>query len=445
MLPSYVFWVVILGVIILSLKYISYYTIKPDRTRNNNKNQNNTSYDTFKFWYTLVFVFSMFINAYYLFYIMNTMNSLLWIIFVTHTIFGTFIGVLSDIFGSKNFCIIHSVIMIILFIFKQFESSYSTWLIMVLFGISTSILVSNFESWLICSYHNKDYSRQQLSNIVHDSYFYFSFFLITLCVIKIKTGITNDILCILLSITISFLIYNKWGQVNTSYGSRTNKSLTYRFNKKLKRAFNSFSIFDQRVIILCIIQSTFETSIYLFLLHVFKKYNETYLWIIIFQAFGCGTMISHLYNKNGALYIFIISFSSSMISLTMYLFSYNKININVLLCILFAVCSGLYYPVMCLLRNRYVTDSERTSIMNIFRIPLNIIILIVLIVGLTDYMICICIILLIISTIVSYWLLIDPYAIPDLHLTKSKMTAVGKIMAVFIGYAVLIGILNRFT
>jgi len=44
----------------------------------------------------------------------------------------------------------------------------------------------------------------------------------------------------------------------------------------------------------------------------------------------------------------------------------------------FEVCVGLFWPSMGFLRSRYVPEEVRATVMNLFRIPLNIIVVVVL-------------------------------------------------------------------
>ena len=46
--------------------------------------------------------------------------------------------------------------------------------------------------------------------------------------------------------------------------------------------------------------------------------------------------------------------------------------------VVFECCVGLYFPTIGSIRGRYVPDNVRATIMNIFRIPLNVIVVIVL-------------------------------------------------------------------
>merc|ERR1712228_656457 len=75
--------------------------------------------------------------------------------------------------------------------------------------------------------------------------------------------------------------------------------------------------------------------------------------------------------------------------------------------IVFECCVGCYFPIIGALRGKYVPDNVRATIMNIFRIPLNVIVVIVLWyideLGLTKVFV-LASILLLIASMASYFL-----------------------------------------
>ena len=46
--------------------------------------------------------------------------------------------------------------------------------------------------------------------------------------------------------------------------------------------------------------------------------------------------------------------------------------------LLFEVCCGMYFPIAGTVRGKYIPESCRAGVMNIFRIPLNIMVSVVL-------------------------------------------------------------------
>ena len=71
--------------------------------------------------------------------------------FGSSMIFGTFAGALADRLGRKRACQLYCVLYALACVTKHVKSYWVLMLGRVLGGISTSLLFSSFEAWLICS------------------------------------------------------------------------------------------------------------------------------------------------------------------------------------------------------------------------------------------------------------------------------------------------------
>jgi MFS family permease len=70
--------------------------------------------------------------------------------FGSSMIFGTFAGALADRLGRKRACQLYCVLYALACVTKHVKSYWVLMLGRVLGGISTSLLFSSFEAWLIC-------------------------------------------------------------------------------------------------------------------------------------------------------------------------------------------------------------------------------------------------------------------------------------------------------
>lgn len=89
--------------------------------------------------------------------------------FGTSGIFGAFIGSFADRFGRKLTCILFCILYGICCFTKHFHNYYMLILGRVLGGISTSILFSCFEAWMV-SHHQKEkfpMSKLGMHSILH--------------------------------------------------------------------------------------------------------------------------------------------------------------------------------------------------------------------------------------------------------------------------------------
>lgn len=80
-------------------------------------------------------------------------------------IFGTFAGSLADRYGRKNFSIYFCILYILSCITKHFKDYNLLMIGRLTGGISTSLLFSVFESWLVCENNKRGFSNDLLGNI----------------------------------------------------------------------------------------------------------------------------------------------------------------------------------------------------------------------------------------------------------------------------------------
>ncbi|KAK3032904.1 hypothetical protein RJ639_034952, partial [Escallonia herrerae] len=75
-------------------------------------------------------------------------------------IFGTLLGMLSDLIGQKKICLTFCILHIFVGIWKRLVSHPSVWLASVCLSLTNSIYLFNFETWMVIEHdkigHNKD-------------------------------------------------------------------------------------------------------------------------------------------------------------------------------------------------------------------------------------------------------------------------------------------------
>jgi len=144
---------------------------------------------------------------------------------------------------------------------------------------------------------------------------------------------------------------------------------------------------DRKIALLGIIQSFFEGSMYIFVfmwtpaLESTSEHGIYHGWI--FASF----MICVLIGSN--LFKYFLDSKLRVEKTSVYLFGVGAValflptfiknhTIRLLAFFVFEVCVGLFWPSMGFLRSRYVPEEVRATVMNLFRIPLNIIVVVVL-------------------------------------------------------------------
>lgn len=397
----------------------SLFKIAPKKNDSSETSVDNSEFKSFQIWYIIIFILSRLsdwmlgpyiVAIYDRFNYSESDKAILFMFgYLTSGAFGIFIGSIADKFGRKLTCIIFCALFpLSSMIMITFGDTF--WLLLCarfLSGISTSILHSVFESYLITHHKLNKYPINKLNETFEISNSINS-------IVAIFAGIIGSTLisiyerynlftslpkcaaplhfsCVICVITM-YLIMNKWTE---NYGQQSmNDNLLNTMKKSFNVIFN-----DKRIILIGIIQSGFESSLYIF---VFKwtpildsvyfgdndndKFDHGLVFAIMMIScfIGCCiiTIIRLKYNGYNHGYIQCIEMNFiciiSAISLFMVLFI-NDFNSRLLLFIIYEICVGGYRPTLSSLRSKLIPHHANiATIINIFRIPLNIIVVIVL-------------------------------------------------------------------
>lgn len=349
--------------------------------------------------------------------------------FISSMISGTVIGSIADIYGRKRCCIYYGILYSLSCITKH-SSSFGILVVgRILGGISTSILFSCFESWLV-----SHYTQQFSANRSDDSLAQiFSLATTGNGIIAILSGVLSSLLadnfgpvapfdaslvCLIFgTIFLSFL----WEE-NTNIKQLQNNSLSFKspsanqsFFQSLQNVYSLFSaaveicINDSKIRLVGCIQCGFESAMYIFVFMWTPALTSTLVvsptgnpedialphgWI--FASFMISMVIgSHLFELffnstsqeieaddrttsnndiiNAAQYFFVIA------AICLFLPTYvNNHTCRLVAFCCFEVCVGFYWPYINILRTKYVPDDVRATVVNVFRVPLNFIVVIVL-------------------------------------------------------------------
>lgn len=134
----------------------------------------NARFSTFQFNYLLVFLLAMFsdwlqgpyVYELYVSYGFSQVEiaELFVCGFASSMVVGTFVGGLADKLGRKNMCIMYSVCYIIACCTKLVPEYWTLMVGRFLSGVSTSLLFSVFESWMVCEHHKNGFDGSLLGD-----------------------------------------------------------------------------------------------------------------------------------------------------------------------------------------------------------------------------------------------------------------------------------------
>ncbi|CAN1299683.1 Molybdate-anion transporter, partial [Linum perenne] len=255
--------------------------------------------------------------------------------FGSSMLFGTIVGSLADKQGRKRAAVTYCITYILSCITKHSPQYKVLMLGRVLGGIATSLLFSAFESWLVAEHFKRNFDQQWLSVTFSKAIFLGN------GLVAIVAGLFGNVLVDTLALgpvapfdaAACFLaigmaiIISTWPE---NYGDPSeNKDLLTQF-KGAAIAIAS----DEKIALLGAIQSLFEGSMYTF-----------------FLVAPTGV-------KGGG-----ISFSGC---------------IQLIGFCAFESCVGIFWPSIMKMRSQFIPEEARSTIMNFFRIPLNIFVCVVL-------------------------------------------------------------------
>jgi len=317
--------------------------------------------------------------------------------FGSSMVFGTFIGSLADKMGRKKFATLYCMLYI-LSCFTKHSPNY--WVLMVgriLGGIATSLLFSVFDSWLVAEHNARGFDSDLLGDTFSKATFGNYLVAIVSGLIanyaaeaKPLTRVSDMIytggfcspfdLAVLFLTLCGIMIATFWSENFGSAGTSVGLS-----SDALTKAFGVIKS-DRKVLLIGLVSSLFEGSMYTFVFlwtPILSAVDSDHLpFGVIFAVFMVSCM-----GGSQAFGILVKNYSVSNIARVMLVFASLSIFIPVVsnetthvlgAFMLFEVCVGIYWPCICTMKGIHVPEDSRTSIYNIFRVPLNAIVLFVL-------------------------------------------------------------------
>jgi MFS family permease len=310
--------------------------------------------------------------------------------FASSMIVGTFVGGLADKLGRKVMCIMYSVCYIVACFTKMVPEYWTLMLGRFLSGISTSLLFSVFESWMVCEHFKQGFDASLLgdtfayatfgnglvaviagliANTAADSYGYVAPFVVAIVPLTAVAG----------------AVFFTWPE---NYGNQQ-----LNFSASLQKGFKLI-LSDSRIAALGMGQSCFEGAMYTFVFmwtpalksveeaaaeasgHDSKQSTSQYLGLIFAVFMVCvmvGSSIFKIFSvRKEVLYrIPLVMHAVSFLAMgTTAVFIDNKPLVYVMF-LVFEATVGVFYPSYGVIKSEKIPEDIRSAVMNIFRIPLN--------------------------------------------------------------------------
>ncbi|XP_057519179.1 uncharacterized protein LOC130799906 [Amaranthus tricolor] len=322
--------------------------------------------------------------------------------FGSSMLFGTIVGSLADKQGRKRACVTYCLTYIMSCITKHSPQYKILMIGRILGGIATSLLFSAFESWLVAEHNKKGFEQQWLSVTFSKAIFLGN------GLVAILSGLLGNLLvdtfgfgavapfdaasCFLAIGMV--IILTSWGE---NFGDASD-------NKDLLTQFSTAAVAiasDEKIALLGAIQSLFEGSMYTFVFlwtPALSPNDEDIPHGFIFATFMLASMLgssfaSRLLARSAKVesymqIVFIVSSAALMLPIvTSFLVAPSGVKgggisfsgcVQLLGFCVFEACVGIFWPSIMKMRSQYIPEEARSTIMNFFRIPLNIFVCIVL-------------------------------------------------------------------
>lgn len=295
--------------------------------------------------------------------------------FGASAISGPFVGTLADRFGRKKMCLAYFVVYILSALTKHVGEF--RWLLIgrVLGGIGTSLLTTTFESWMVSEHHRRQFDPSLLDDTFVKS---------SLCnsgsaiiagllaqFVATYYGFIAPFVVALIPLAIGLFCCARWWLAD----QLGNPSETNGFKKGL-------AAMDQNLWVLGITQSLFLGSMYTFVFlwtPALEDSNTPYGLIfsifMVMISIGSGIFKRVPIVKERWPFL-ILALSSLCFGLSAFYIQQRQAVFGMF--VLFETVCGMMFPAYGSLRSMYIPEEHRTTIMNIYRIPLNVFVIIML-------------------------------------------------------------------
>ncbi|KAI9136031.1 hypothetical protein BKA69DRAFT_1135560 [Paraphysoderma sedebokerense] len=324
-------------------------------------------------------------------YSLNEISYLFVAGFLSSAVFGTFVGAVADHWGRKKlaiaFCFIYMISC-----FTKLSPNYTVLIFgRVLAGIATSLLTSVFESWMVCEHFARNYDSAWLQTTFAMATFMNG-------VSAIGSGVIANFLVrpfgnvspfILAAFTLlapAIIMLRSW---NENYGSHPQLSGD---SKPSFWAVVLMIFSDRKIFAVGTIQFTFEAAMFCWIFlwsPVLEKAENTsnlpfgIIFATFMLAIMTGSMLYEILLAKGWSYGGILRMACALAAASFTVCIILPINdypsVYNFFFILFEFAVGLYYPSLSTIRSSILPEKVRSTLLNIFRVPLNILVVLALI------------------------------------------------------------------
>mmetsp|Transcript_27907 Transcript_27907/g.64849 ORF Transcript_27907/g.64849 Transcript_27907/m.64849 type:complete len:454 (-) Transcript_27907:99-1460(-) len=314
--------------------------------------------------------------------------------FTSSLFFGTIIGLFVDRWGRRFSCIVYLLIEVVVNICEHYNNFPVLLLSRVAGGVSTSLLFSAFESWMVSEHRALGFPEEWLA----DSFSWGSF---GNGLAAIAAGILAQVCAdargeigpfqaaIFFTIVAIPLVWRWRENHGTDGGSGGAGGELAEGEDRLTATLGAkgFALIvrDRKVLLVGLVNSFFEGSMYSFVF----MWVPTMLGVLqgsplptglVFSILMCsislgGLLFASLNSAIGVEYGTLLVFLSGALALSIPVFLTTLTPVLGSF-IVFETCVGAFFPCAAYLRSKVIPNDVQGTVMNIFRVPLNILVVV---------------------------------------------------------------------
>jgi len=373
-------------------QYYENFVMKESKSKAQPSGKKQAEFRQFQFQYLLVYLITMFADwlqgthMYNLYqsYDETWFHTLFMTGFCTSAIFSFFIGSWVDKYGRKNSCVLFCVLEIIINSLEHFNNLPLLLVGRVLGGISTCLLFSSFESWMVSEHRKRGFPEELLSET-------FAIAGVGNGIVAVFAGVTAQAAAdytgkeiapfqLAIALTVVALVLTlSWPE---NYGQDQNKDSDWIGT--LAEGWQQIR-HNRAVSTLGLICALFEGSMFTFVSMWVPKMFEVcpggaknvpvgIVFSCFMMCISIGGTLFAVVNRSvpvvtSSIFVYFVA------SISMIVPAYTSSFFAVFFAFMvFETCCGVFFPASGTLRSMYLPGTCLSTIMNIFRIPLNILV-----------------------------------------------------------------------
>lgn len=312
---------------------------------------------------------------------------------ISALIFGPMTGRLSDKYGRKKFCLFYNLSVIINIICRFSGNIFFSYISQIINGFGSGIICTIFEAWFVCHTNN------ELGSFEREKYI----FLLTLFK---DTNIFDGIVCIISTLisSLSFYYINNWSpfilslilslgsfgyiwkkwEENENDNYEVENDDVYTYGKVIK------ILTKKKILSIGIVDGIYQ---FIFFLYFFvvgrilkevargRNINNLYVFLCLCPCFIIGAKVygpvAFSIDLNSQYYYFLLVGVIFIFQcfVMLLIFISGSFFMKLILFMFLSFLFGMFNPVDSIIKTKIIKDKYRAWIMNLFRVPLNILLI----------------------------------------------------------------------